>query len=696
MTSKFLTLSILASSALITTPTFAEEITLDPIVVGADFREKKLSEITTSVAVVGEEILYDKSAQTFVETIAQVPNVNFSSGGSKPRHIQIRGIGERSQFSTPINPSVGVMMDGIDFSQSVLGVTMFDIKQIEVLKGPQGTTFGANGLAGVVNITSNEPTQELEGHLEATAGNYNTKAYGAALSGALIKDVLEARASVYKNTSDGYMKNLFLNREDTQNIDELTAKLALRWYAADNHTIDFNFVHVNVDNGYDGFTFDNSRNTTSDEPGSDRQKTNAFALKSTYQVTPAMHLVSTLSHSKSDLTYSYDEDWSYVGAFDESLFPYSSFDEYARDRKQTDVDVRLISDVDGRIFSSTTDWTVGAYYRDYQESLVRDYTYLDTAFNSEYATINKAIYGQLDTALNAKLTLVTGLRVEAWDAEYDDSYAVSIDTDEVLVGGKVGLNYEAAQNRLYYAYISKGYKPGGVNADNTLSPEAKEYKTENLWNVEVGMNSNHFNNTLINRLNLFYGKREDQQVKSSVVTSREDGSTRFVDYLANAAKGTYYGLESQLDWYPNENLHLYTSLGLLKAKFDEYVDPNPSAIDVNGRAPAQSPRYQYNIGFDVTFWDGFIFKANVEGKDAFYFSNRHNEKSEAYTLVNSSLEYTNGSWSAVVWVRNIADTEYYTRGFGTFGNNPGNGYETELYTQLGTPRTAGLTISYDF
>ncbi len=696
MTSKFLTLSILASSALISTPTFAEEITLDPIVVGADFREKKLSETTTSVAVVGEELLYDKSSQTFVETIAQVPNVNFSSGGSKPRHIQIRGIGERSQFSTPINPSVGIMMDGIDFSQSVLGVTMFDIKQIEVLKGPQGTTFGANGLAGVVNITSNEPTEELEGHLEATVGNYNTKAYGAALSGALIKDVLEARASVYKNTSDGYMKNVFLNREDTQNIDELTAKLALRWYAADNHTVDFNFVHVNVDNGYDGFTFDNSRNTTSDEPGRDTQKTNAFALKSTYQLTPAMHLVSTLSHSQSDLTYSYDEDWSYVGAFDESLFPYSSFDEYARDRKQTDVDVRLISDVDGRIFSSTTDWTVGAYYRDYQESLVRNYTYLDAPFNSEYATINKAIYGQLDTALNDKLTLVTGLRVEAWDAEYDDSYAVSIDTDEVLVGGKVGLNYEAAQNRLYYAYISKGYKPGGVNADNTLSPEAKEYKTENLWNLEVGMNSNHFNNTLINRLNLFYGKRQDQQVKSSVVTPRADGSTSFVDYLANAAEGTYYGLESQLDWYPNENLHLYTSLGLLKAKFDEYVDPNPSAIDVNGRAPAQSPEYQYNIGFDVTFWDGFIFKANVEGKDAFYFSNRHNEKSEAYTLVNSSLEYTNGSWSAVVWVRNIADTEYYTRGFGTFGNNPGNGYETELYTQLGTPRTAGLTVSYDF
>ncbi len=696
MTTKIVTLSLIASMALVSTPVSAEEITLDPIVVGADFREKNLSETTTSVAIIGEEETYDKSSQAFEEVLGKTPNVNFTSGASRAHYIQIRGIGERSQFATPVNPSVGIILDGIDFSQSALGITMFDIKQIEVLRGPQGTTFGANGMAGVININSNEPTEELEGHLEATVGNYNTKAYGFSLSGALLKDVLEGRVSVYKNSSDGYMKNIYLNREDTQNIDELTAKAALRWYVSDDHTIDMNFIHVDVDNGYDAFTFDNSRNSHADEPGRDAQKTNAFALKSTYQLNAGMHLVSSVSHSRSDLTYSYDEDWSYVGEFDESLYPYSSFDEYLRERTQTDVDVRLISDADGRIFSGTTDWTLGAYYKDYSEDLTRNYTYLEGPFTNMYETTNKALYGQLDTALDEQLTLVAGVRVEAWDAAYRDSDGVVIDTDEILVGGKVGLNYEATPNRLYYAYISKGYKPGGVNADNTLSPEAKEYKTENLWNIEAGINSNHFDNTLINRLNFFYGKRKDQQVKSSVVTPREDGSTSFVDYLANAAEGTYYGLESQLDWYPNENLHIFSSIGLLDAVFDEYVDPNPAAIDMNGRAPAQSPRYQYNVGFDVTFWDGFIFKSNVEGKGSYYFSNRHNAKADAYTLVNSSLEYTNGSWSVVAWVRNIADTEYYTRGFGSFGNNPANGYETELYTQLGTPRTFGVTLSYDF
>jgi len=243
--------------------------------------------------------------------------------------------------------------------------------------------------------------------------------------------------------------------------------------------------------------------------------------------------------------------------------------------------------------------------------------------------------------------------------------------------------------------LSKGYKPGGVNADSSLSPEAKEYQTETLWNLDAGLNSSHFNNKVKSRLNLFYGKRKDQQVKSSKV-EYVGLAPDFIDYIANAAEGTYYGLESQIDYYPMDALHIYTSLGLLKSKFDEYNDPNPSVVDVNGRAPAHSPEYQYNVGFDYMFLDAWTFKANVEGKDSFYFSNRHNEKSDPYVLLNSSLEYMNGSFSANIWMRNITDEEYFVRGFGSFPNNPGDGYTSTRYTQLGAPRTGGLTLSYDF
>jgi len=696
MKSNTLIVSIVTACAILNTSSFAEETTtLDPIVVSADFREENLSQVSSSIAVIAEKDIYDKSSQSFVETIASVPNVNFSSGASKAKYIQIRGIGERSQFVTPINPSVGVIVDGIDFSQSPLGVTLFDIKQIEVLRGPQGTTFGANGMAGVITLESNDPTNDANGRIEATVGDYNTKAVGIAINAPIVEDKLLSRFSVYTNSSDGYMTNSYLGRDDTNNIDELTAKAHFRWFASDNHTLDLNLMHVDVNNGYDAWTLDNTRDSHSDQPGKDTQKTDAISLKSTYQVNPKMHLISSFSYSKSDLEYSYDEDWSYVGEFDPD-WAYSSFDQYLRDRKQADIDVRMVSDEEGRIFNGSTDWTLGAYYKDYSEDMTRNYTYLSAPFNSVWDTKNKALYGQLDTYFTDKLTMITGLRLEQWDATYSDSENVNINTDELLSGGKLGLNYQAETNRFYYVTLSKGYKPGGVNSDYRLTPEAREYQTENLWNLDAGVNSSHFNNTVKSRLNLFYGKRKDQQVKSSVVQTRTDGSTEFIDYLANAAEGTYYGLESQIDYYPQDALHLYLGLGLLQAKFDEYEDPNPTALDMTGRAPANSPEYQYNVGFDYFFLEAWTFKANVEGKDSYYFSNRHDEKSDPYALFNSSLEYTNGSFTASVWVRNITDEEYYVRGFGSFGNNPSKYYETELYTQLGAPRTAGLTLSYDF
>ena len=684
MHTKLLPLSLIAAMAL--QSAYAENTTeLDPIVVSSDFREKKLSEISNAVTVIGEEQLYDKASQAFIDVLGTAPNVNFSAGASKAKYIQIRGIGERSQFETPINPSVGLMIDGIDLSYTTLGATLFDVKQIEVLRGPQGTTFGANGLAGVVNVESNAPTRETEGHIEATVGNYNTKAFGAAVGGALSENIL-GRFSVYKNTSDGFMKNSYLDRKDANNIDELAAKAQLRWFASDNHTIDLNLMHVDVDNGYDAFALDNSRTTHSDQPGRDTQKTDALSLKSTYDLNP-MRLISKLSYMQSDLLYSYDEDWSYVGEFDASLWPYMGFDQYKRDIEQGDIDIRALSTESSRLFNGTTEWTLGVYAKQFDEKMNRyhptDYS-AELHFDSHYKTQNKAVYTQLDSHLNDKLTLISGLRVEKWEADYSDSHDVIIENDETMVGGKIGVNYQHNDALLYYATLSKGYKPGGVNAGTTLSDEEKTFGTETLWNLEAGVNSSHLDNTLTSRLNLFYGKRKDMQVK----LYREEERS-FTDYLSNASKGTYYGVESQLDYIPVQTLHLYASLGLLKAEFDEYTP------DLEGRAPAQSPKYQYNIGLNYFLTENWKFSTNLEGKGSYYFSNTHNQKSDAYQLLNTSIEYMHGNWSAILWARNITNEEYQVRGF-YFANNPANEYIDELYIQQGNPRTFGLTVSYDF
>lgn len=689
----FQSLSIAAIffSASFATVSIADE--LDAITVSADFRDSALQDVTTSISVIDSQDITDRGAQHIEDVFNLAPNVNMTSGASRARYFQIRGIGERSQFVTPINPSVGLTIDSMDFSRSGAAATLFDVKHVEVLRGPQGTKYGANGLAGVINITTTEPTAETAAHIETTLADYDTRAFGVAAGGSLnAGDTLLARGSVHTRRSDGTITNAHLNRDDTNGIDETTGRLHLKWLASEDMTIDAHYLFLDIDNGYDAFTLDNTRVTQSDQPGRDIQETHALSLQSQWQINSSVILESTLNHSDSDLEYSYDEDWSFVGQFDDALFPYSSFDQYLRNRKNTTLEYRLLSNEDGRIFNDRSDWVVGLYYADKSEDLTRNYTFLAEPFRSQYDTKNLALYSQLDTELNDRLILVTGLRVEQWDADYSDSDSITLATDELLYGGKIGLELELHDSHLSHISLSRGYKAGGVNADGTLPADNRNFSTEFLWSLEAGVNSAWFENNLTTRLVIFYAKRKDLQVNQSFVEIRDDNSTSFHDYLGNAGKGSNYGLEAELNWRINSQWQLQSSLGLLNATFDDYTD-QPTLV---GRDQAQSPSYQFSAGFDYDFAPGWSVGANIEGKDDYFLSDRHAAKSASYELFSANLSYRHNDWTAILWGKNLSDEEYAVRGFGSFGNNPGNGYAVEDYTQKGEPRMIGITLSYDY
>ena len=121
---------------------------LPEIVVIGDLREQDELSSTTSLTVVGADDLKSKQAEHLEEALGFLPNVNFAAGTNRARFFQIRGIGERSQFASPQNPSVGVLIDGIDFTGAADVAGLLDLDQLEVLRGPQGTRYGASGLAG--------------------------------------------------------------------------------------------------------------------------------------------------------------------------------------------------------------------------------------------------------------------------------------------------------------------------------------------------------------------------------------------------------------------------------------------------------------------------------------------------------------------------------------------------------------------
>lgn len=687
-------LAFAITSILATSSVYAEESSdqLDPIMVNADFRPAEIQESTSSVTVIDSLEMQKRSAKHLEDVLLLAPNVNVAGGASRSNFIQIRGIGERGQFSTPLTPSVGLMVDGIDYSRTGAAGTLFDMKQVEVLRGPQGTRFGANALGGMVIMQSNEPTKETQIHYEHTLGNFNTQSSGVAVGGTLVEDTLLGRISIHKHQSDGYMKNSFLDRKDTNNQDELNATGQLRWLANEDLTFDLAVKRFDFKNGYDAFNLSNDFTTTSDQPGKDTLKSNAFSLKSTWDMNPKVRMETTLTHSKSDLEYSFDEDWTNT----DDHPSVQTFDKRLRERNNQSFDMRFLSSEEGRIFNKTTDWVAGVYHFEQDESSLRERKKLSKPLKVEsgkYKSSNTALYGQLDHHLNPKTTITTGLRAEQFKLDYKSS--LNEKNDEILYGGKVGISHQISNAHLGFASISRGYKAGGVNDDPSLTKKDRVFDTEFLWNLETGLNSSFLNNRLKTRLTAFYALRKDQQVNSS---TQEENSGDFTIYLANAAKGKNYGLESEVDWSVNSKFRIQSSLGLLSATFNDYTYRDPydlTEVNLNGRKQAHAPSYQYSIGGEYSFTSNWILSANLEGRDSFYFSNSHNAKSSAYNLVNSSLEYLKGDWTVTLWARNLMDKAYETRGF-YFGIDPSKGYADNLYTHKAEPRTVGLTVSWDY
>jgi iron complex outermembrane receptor protein len=675
-------------------PLAAADKEIEEVIVTSEFRNATLLDTAASITIFDDSIIKNRQAKHLEELLNLAPNVNFSSGASRGRFIQIRGIGERSQFIEPLNPSVGILVDGIDFTGIAGAATTMDIKQVEILRGPQGTLYGANALAGLINLTSNQPTENVQGELSLAIGSHNTKTMAAAMGGSLSSDV-NYRVAVQSHTSDGYITNDFLIKDDTDNIDELSLRAIFDWQASDDLSLKLTLFRVDADNGYDAFSLDNTRNTLSDKPGHDRQESSAVALHSNWQANEQFDVVSLISFADSDLEYGYDEDWAFpaICAGQEcDGWEYNSEDNYLRDRDNSTLDVKLASKKPVSLLGRHADWVFGVYARQQDEQLLRQYTYNASDFSSNFDTKNRAIYGQLDIDISSDLSLIAGLRLESRKATYNDSDGVDHRVDENLWGGRIALQYKLDDSAMVYGLVSRGYKAGGVNSDSSLSLQDREFDTELMWNFETGLKGSWFEQRLQTRVSVFYQQRKDIQIKQSLVQSRDDSNASdFTDYFGNSGKGTNYGMEVEVNWLASEVLSVEGSLGLLETDYD-----TPLSANLDRRDQAHAPLYQFALGASLQVSENLIWTADIEGKDKFYLSSSHDEQSDSYWLLNTNLAYSADQWSLSVWGRNLTDKDVIVRGFGGFGNDPRKYYATEPYYQLGEPRTFGVSGQYNF
>jgi iron complex outermembrane recepter protein len=665
----------------------APDDSIEEIIVTGEFRSDPLDALPSSISVATEAQIASLEAQHLEQVLGMMPNVNAASGASRARYFQIRGIGETGQFIAPLNPSVGTIIDHVDFSGIATVSTLYDVRQVEVFRGPQGTLYGANALAGLINVTTNDPTKVPEAGVTVEGGDYDTRSIGGYVSGPL-SDSVEGRLAIQQYDSNGYVRNHFLNRDDTNDYDELTIRGKLHWQANDETSFDFTAGYIDIDNGYDAFSLNNSRNTISDQPGKDMQKSQYGSVIATFTQPRTFLIEAIVSHADSDIEYGYDEDWTFVG-FDPN--GYSSTDLYRRDWNTSSAELRFISNDEGRLFADSTDWAVGVYTLKQDEQLHRVYTFITPDFTSAFRIQRAAVFGQTETHLSDATNLTVGLRLERHDANYHDVDGLKFEPNDDLWGGRVALSHLIQTNTMVYGSLSRGYKSGGFNTDGTLDADLRQFDPETLYNAEIGVKGNWRDDSLVGRLALFYMWRDDMQVDTSQIRMRPDGSSEFIEFTSNASKGDNYGIEAELRFRPTQRVELFGSLGLLSSEYRDFV--NGAGQELDGRQQAQAPSYQFFASAQYTLPSGWFANAAVEGKDAYYFSDSDSFQSKPYELAHLSVGIRRDKWGVTGWMHNIFDKEYAVKGY-FFGNDPRTDFAPAGYTQLGEPRRVGVTVDW--
>jgi iron complex outermembrane receptor protein len=663
---------------------------LEEIIVTASLRQQGLEQLAASATVLDAATLDAAGLQHFADVLGLVPNLNWAGGTSRPRYFQLRGVGELEQYQGAQNPSVGFLLDEYDLSGVGMPATLFDVEQVEVLRGPQGTRYGANALAGLVKVRTREPTSEPDLRMEAVAGDDGVLGAGIAGGGPLGRDGEFAswRMAVHKFEQDGFRRNAYLDRGDTNGRDELTLHGKLRVDPDDDWSIQLGAMYVDLDNGFDAFTPDNSLTTLSDRPGRDAQRSSGTSLRIEGDL-PRAQLLSTTAYADSDIVYSFDGDWGndpYWGEF----APYDYFSRYDRDRTTLSQDLRLLSFATAE--QDGFGWVAGAYaLRLEEQTLQRDDFAgepLRSPLASDYVADNLALYGELEWRAAGDSVASLGLRVENHGASYRDSDGADFDPEDTMLGGHLSLRGHFAEGSSWYAAVSRGYKAGGFNIGALVPAERRQFSPEYLWNLEAGTRYADSAGRFEAAVSVFHMWREQQQVSTSFQVDPGDPLS-YVFYTDNAARGRNYGLEADLALRVGPSLVLRASLGLLDT---EYLDYRYGERDLDGREQAHAPGWQYSLSGEWLSGQGWMLRADLEGRDAYYFDASHDQRSQPYALLHLKGGYAGANWSVYLWGRNVFDENYAVRGF-YFGLEPPD-FAEQLYVQRGDPRQFGLTVEW--
>jgi outer membrane receptor protein involved in Fe transport len=678
----------------------AGEDSLEEIIVTAGLRQSASADLPESVSVLDAATLRAAGVQHFEDVLALIPDLNWAGGTARPRFFQLRGIGEVEQYQGAPNPSVGFLIDDIDFSGVGAPATLFDAAQVEVLRGPQGTAYGANALAGLISVHTADPGTEFELRSELSGATYDTRALGLVVGDGAADGSAGWRLVAQQYLSDGFRHDAYLNENSTNGFDEGTLRGKLHWQLTDTVRADLTLMRVNIDDGYDAWSIYNTRTTYSNQPGRDAQASDGAALRIAADFAGLGELASVTSAADSKILYSFDGDWG-----NDVLWgvyaPYDYFQSDARLRRTLAEDLRLTGAPEAKIFDRL-DWLVGVYALRLSESDRLVYQYDDqydgageSALASRYSATNVALYGSLDSKFAAREALSLGLRLEQRVANYADDADLATPFPRernAMAGGNLSWTHRVDESTKSYVTIARGYKGGGFNIGSGVLSEQREFGPEALWSAEAGIKRARAGAAVEFTADIFYMRRQHMQVYLSQQLVQSN-PLDYVFFTQNASGGENYGLEGEWSYRVGDRWRLSGGVALLHTRYLG-VSGVFASLGLDGRAEPFAPGYQLSAAAEYRHPTGWFARLDASATDGFYYYTSDAQTANAYHLANLRCGVERGAWTTSLWVRNLLNADYAQQGF-YFGLIPPN-FPNQAFRQLGDPRQIGLTIDYRF
>jgi len=724
----------------------ASATTLDQVTVTARRRAESIQDVPVAVSAFGEEQLKDLQASNVDGLQGAVPNMNIvqGRGSSNSTNVFIRGIGQPDALQT-FDPGVGMYVDDVYYSRINGSLfSLFDIQQIEVLRGPQGTLYGKNSTGGAIKLTTKNPFDNEGGAVELTAGDYG-RLEGRAYVGGALSPTLAASVAVAKITNDGYVKNRGaggdFNDDDTESVrfklafkpgdsfegvltvdhTEQDANLAMGRPMAnlEQRELNTNQVVRILKPGKSG-KWDHSA-ATSFEPGKGQHlKHYGASLALTWDINDRFQFKSITAARKLRTSSYIDIDGSEYELGDVLV---------ALDQSQKSQELQLHYDNGSNLHA-----TFGAYWLredvpSYQEAYGDDIyvisgqpaSFLRT-IEDDLSTTSQAAFAHFNWEFIPTWTLAAGVRWTRDEKDYARTTSTFWQSQGLFLGlypatmlnqtvplprtsaswtavtPSLSLQKAFSDNLMGYVSANRGFKSGGFNgrANSAYDVEHAKYDPEFVWTYEAGLKAQSADRRLRGSITAFVSDYKDFQARVS-----QDPNTFPV---LNAAELDIKGLELEGSALLGEATTINAQLSWLDAKyarFDDFrLDPGYPGYDLNvnhDHVPF-SPEFTARIGLQHNFSLGDAGSLGIGG-DVSYRSrtwlsvdNRDVLSQKGYALVGlygvwDSLDY---SWQVRAGVRNLTDEVYMIEGqeFSSVAN-----IQTAYY---GLPRNWYVSVRYNF